>query len=72
MKNHEITEQVMRSLVKSVGLKAFAIGLHNTFFHGEVLQDVDDVKNLNEQLPKLYEGIDQFNRAAGNKVWRDK
>ncbi len=59
----EASEQVIRGLVKGVGVKAFFIGLHNAFVHGDALTDAN-YDFSDEQLNEMFKHFGGLNKIA--------
>lgn len=59
----EVTDHVLRSLVKAVGPKNFFIGLHNAFAHGEVLKDAG-FPVTDKELGKLFKNFEKLIKTA--------
>lgn len=53
------TEQLIRTIIKEVGPKAFMIALHNAFSHGVVVSEAGFHADR-EMLEELYESFDRL------------
>ena len=66
----DIADNVIRSLVKSVGPRKFFTGLHNAFVHGQVFKDAGiDVND--EQLGQLFEHFEGLIAVAKDAEWEE-
>jgi hypothetical protein len=63
VKAHDVAEQVIRGLIKSVGPEAFFLGLHNGFNHGEILKEADYYFE-DTDLEKLFDHFEQLVKIA--------
>jgi hypothetical protein len=51
---HEVSDEVIRGLLKGVGVEGFFIGLHNAFSHGDALSNAG-YEFTDEQLSQFFE-----------------
>ena len=63
MIERSLAEEIIRGVVSKIGPLAFAVALNNAFTHGAVLEE-NNYDFSNDQLGRLYEGIDIFLEAA--------
>ncbi len=59
---HEVSEQVIRGLVKGVGIQAFFTGLHNAFAHGQIMEEKYTFND--NQLGDMFEHFESLNTIA--------
>ena len=55
--------EIIKALITTVGIRAVAVGLHNSIYHGNVFKSLD-MDFTDEDLKNLYAGIEVFSAAA--------
>ena len=59
----ETAREIITALIKTVGIRAVAVGLHNSISYGDVFKSLD-MDFTDEDLKNLYAGIEVFSAAA--------
>jgi len=63
MNKTKIAENIVQSLIKSVGFKDFVIGINNAMAHGKALEEAD-ISFTEKQLTEIFKGIDSLYAVA--------
>ena len=63
IETHEIVENFIKSLIESeASLGSIGAGFHNVFMHGDIFEK-HDLSFNDEQLGKLFDGLDAVTEA---------